>query len=158
MMEMLSQSKSKFMGVKIPLLELRQKLLNKQQKYMRPMTDNDLQNLSKEEIVAEMSHVQHVQDHNKSLEALHLDLAALQCTRTIALWHDYSTVLQQEYILFAVWVIYDPAVFFTEEECKSRPDISVKNLQGEIEQPTIYMIAPSTSSAEEQLALTGDRI
>ena len=70
----------------------------------------------------------------------------------------HSTVLQQGYILFAMWIIYDPAVFFTEEECKTRHNINLKNLQEEIEQPTIYLIAPSTSSAEEQLALMGDRI
>jgi hypothetical protein len=73
------------------------------------------------------------------------------------MWHDHSTVLRQGYILFAVWIIYDPAVFFNEDECKTKK-IIVKSLQEEIEQPTIYMIAPSTSSGEEQLALTGDRI
>ena len=130
-------------------------MLNKQQKYMRLRTDDDLQNLSREEIMAEMSRTQHVPDHNKSLEALKLDLAA---SRTLAVWHDHSTILQQGYILFAMWIIYDPAVFFTEEECKTRHNINLKNLQEEIEQPTIYLIAPSTSSAEEQLALMGDRI
>ena len=62
-------------------------MLNKQQKYMRLRTDDDLQNLSREEIMAEMSRTQHVPDHNKSLEALKLDLAALQRTRTLAVWH-----------------------------------------------------------------------
>ena len=145
-------------GRKVPLLELRQKMLIKQQKYMRLMTDDDLHNLSREEIVAEMSRVQHTPDDNKSLQELQHDLAALQRTRTIAMWHDHSTVLQQGYILFAVWIVYDPAVFFSEQECKASLNITVKNLQEEIEQPTIYMIAPSTSSGEEQLALTGDRI
>ena len=56
-----------------------------------------------------------------------------------------------------MWIIYDPAVFFNENECKTKK-ITVKSLQEEIEQPIIYMIAPSTSSGEEQLALTGDRI
>ena len=54
-------------GRKVPLLELCQKMLNKQQKYMRLMMDDDLQNLSREEIMAEMSRIQHVPDHNKLL-------------------------------------------------------------------------------------------
>ena len=84
---------------------------------MRLMTD-DLQNLSEEEIMAEMSRIQHVPD-NKSLEALKLDLAALQRAML------YGMTTPQGYILFAMWIIYDPAVFFTEEECKTRHNINL---------------------------------
>ena len=68
-------------------------MLTKQQKYMRLMTNDDLQNLSREEIVAEMSRVQHTPDDNRSLQELQHDLAALQRTRTIVIWHDHSTVI-----------------------------------------------------------------
>ena len=128
---------------------------------MRLMTDDDVQKLSRQQIIDEMERAHHTPDLDKPLEALQLNLARLQCTRTIAMWHDHSTVLRQGYkgyILFAMWIIYDPAVFFNEDECKTKK-ITVKSLQEEIEQPIIYMIAPSTSSGEEQLAsLTGDRI
>ena len=74
------------------------------------------------------------------------------------MWHDHSTVLQQGYILFAVWIIYDPAVFYGEQGCKGKCGILNTNLQELIEQPTIHMIAPSTSSGEDQLSLVGDRV
>ena len=144
-------------GRKIPLLELRQKLLHRQEKYMKIMTDVEIKSLTKEEIM-QMLCLHHTCNPDTQLEALQLQLAALQRTRTLAMWHDHSTVLQQGYILFAVWIVYDPAVFFSEDECKAKPHLSVKNIQEEIEQPMIYMIAPSSSSAQDQLSLIGDRI
>ena len=106
-------------GRKIPLLELRQRLLTQQEKFMRLMTDNDIQKLSREQIIDEMERIHHTPDLDKPLEALQLDLAGLQRTRTIAMWHDHSTVLRQGYILFAIWIIYDPAIFFNEDEINS---------------------------------------
>lgn len=46
-------------GRKIPLLELRQRLLTRQEKFMRLMTDNDIQKLSREQIIDQMERTQH---------------------------------------------------------------------------------------------------
>ena len=83
------------------------------------MTDNDIQKLSREQIIEKMECAHHTLDLDKPLKALQLELAGLQRTRTIAMWHDHSTVLRQGYILFAIWIIYDPAVFFNKDECKT---------------------------------------
>lgn len=61
------------------------------------------------------------------------------------MWHDHSTILQTGYILFAVWVIYDPAIFLTGQEYAAKSGQSTRNIQEVIEQPAIYMIAPSSS-------------
>lgn len=105
-----------------------------------------------------MSKVHHQPNEESTIEDLQIQLASLQRSRTLAMWHDHSTVLQKGYILFAVWIIYDPAVFYSEQECKSKCGISITTLQELIEQPMIHMIAPSTSSGEDQLSLVGDRI
>jgi len=61
------------------------------------------------------------------------------------------------YILFAVWAIYDPAIFLTAQEYAAKSGQSMQNLQV-IEQPAIYMFAPSSSSPADQLVLVGDRL
>ena len=57
-----------------------------------------------------------------------------------------------------LWVIYDPIVFLTEDEYTTKTGNSVSSLQEVIEEPEMYMIAPSSSSPEEQLALVPDRV
>ena len=91
-------------------------------------------------------------------EAAFTELESYLSIRNIAMWHDHSTILLRTgYILFAVWVIYAPIVFFTDDEYASLSGQSVSNLQEVIEEPLIYMIAPSSSSPDEQLALVPDR-
>ena len=87
---------------------------------------------------------------NLSDDLLREQLALVQRTRTLALWHDHSTILLTGYIIFAVWVIYDIAVFLTPEEYLQRSCRQVKYLQ------VVYMIAPSSSSPSDQLSLIGD--
>lgn len=60
--------------------------------------------------------------------------------------------------MFAVWVVYDKAVFLSEKEYKEKSGISIPSLQPIIEVPEIYMIAPSSSSPSDQLALINDRV
>ena len=65
-------------GRKIPLYELRQKLLIQQENYMKLMTDNEIKSLSKEEILKEMSGVHHKPNQDSTTEDLRLQLASLQ--------------------------------------------------------------------------------
>ena len=44
------------------------------------MTDDDIQKLSREQIIDEMERAHHTPDLDKPLEALQLNLARLQCT------------------------------------------------------------------------------
>ena len=74
------------------------------------------------------------------------------------MWHDHSTILCTGYILFAVWVVYDLIVFLTDDEYTTKTGQLVSNLLEVIEEPVIYMIAPSSSSPDEQLALVPDRV
>ena len=141
------------------MLEIHQKLLHQHLKYMRLMTNEKIKELTRERILRLMS-IAHCQPSpNATIDELQ-QLAVLQRSRTLAVWHDHSTVLRQGYILFAVWVVYDTGVYLTEGEHKAAHSSTPvkKNLHEEIEQPQIHMIAPSASTLSDQLALVADRL
>ncbi len=73
----------------------------------------------------------------------------IERTRTIACWHDHSTILGKGYVLVTTKVVYDPAVF---------KDLQDVNTQAFIEEPEIHIIAMSSSSIEDQAALIEDRL
>ena len=125
---------------------------------MHLSTDTDIQNMNTQQISNFFSRIHQNVSNDANFEQLQSEIATLQRSRTLAVWHDHSTILQTGYILFAIWVIYDPAVFFTENEYKAKTGKNITNLQGIIEEPAIYMIAPSSSSPTDQLALVGDRL
>ena len=60
-----------------------------------------------------------------------------QCTKSIGIWHDHSTILHKGYILFAVWILYDPKVFISEEEYAATHNQQITNLQEAIEEPVV---------------------
>ena len=124
-------------GRKLSLVEIRKKLVHQHLKYMRLMTDQEIKKLTREGILQLMSIAHFHAPPSATIDELQQQLAVLQRSRTLAVWHDHSTVLRQGYILFAVWVIYDTGVYLTEDEykvaCRGSP--LVKNLQEEIEQP-----------------------
>ena len=140
-------------GRKLSMLDIQKKLLHKQNKYMRLLTDEEIENVTQEEIIKLLSTGHCQPPVNTSLTNLREKLASIQQTRTLALWHDHSTVLSQGYIMFAVKVLYDSGVFLTEAELGN-----IHNLQEEIEQPVIQMVAPSSSSLSDQLALVPDKL
>ena len=103
-------------GRKIPLLEIRQRLMKIHHEYMRLTTDAELRVLTRQELLdmANKFHLPALPD--VSDDHLRDQLALAMRTCTLALCHDHSTILQTGYILFAVWVIYDIAVFLTPQE------------------------------------------
>ena len=144
---------SEIYGRKIPLLELREKLLVKQEKYMRICNAS----ISDEELLQLALSVGYRLSPSVGVENAIAELETYKATRNLAIWHDHSTILRTGYILFAVWIVYDPIVFLTEEEYTAIKGQSISYLQEIIEEPLIYMIAPSSSSPDEQLALVPDR-
>ena len=109
-------------------------------------------------ILAFMSTIHYTPAPDASLADLQDTTLSLQRMSMLAMWHDHSTILRTGYILFAVWVVYDPALFYTQTEWTQRQTGKCRNIQSLVEEPMIYMIAPSRSSPTDQLALIGDRI
>ena len=105
----------KIVGRKLSLLEIRQKLHSK---YMRLMTDQQIKELTRE-ILQLMSIAHYHASPTATTDQLQQQLAVLQRSRTLAVWHDHSTVLRQGYILFVVWVVYDTGVYLTEHEYRA---------------------------------------
>ena len=79
-------------------------------------------------------------------------IANQQRQRSLTIWHDHSTILNNGLIMITVHVIYDKAVFLTNEEynCKTGKHT---NVQCQVEQPEIYMLVLGSSSAKEKAAV-----
>ena len=62
------------------------------------------------------------------------------------------------FIIVTVHVLYDPVVFYTDEEYEQLNPGANVNIQAEVEQPEIHLLACGSSSVEDQAALIGDRL
>ena len=78
-------------------------------------------------------------------------------TRTLAMWHDHSTLLGKGYVMITVKILYDKAVFKTQHEIENEGK-HTDHVQAQVEQPELHMLAICSSSVEDQAALTGDRM
>ena len=106
------------MGRKHSLAEIRKKRVHQHLKYMRLMTDQEIKKLTRERILQLMSIAHYHAPPSATIDKLQQQLAVLRWSRTLAVWHNHSTVLWQGYILFAIWVVYDTGVDLTEDEYK----------------------------------------
>ena len=71
------------------------------------------------------------------------------------MWHDHATI-PSSWSLSISW--YDPVVFYTDEEYQQLNPGADVNIQAEVEQPEIHLLALGSSSVEDQAALIGDRL
>ena len=96
-------------GRKIPLIEVERKLLKKHECLTH--SDEEIACFTKSHLL-ELYKQHHIQLlSNLSEETLQSTLKQYDRTRSIALWHDHSTILGRGYILLTVKVLYGPAVF-----------------------------------------------
>ena len=65
-------------------------------------------------------------------------------------WHDHSTLVGRGYILFTTQVLYDQAVFLTNEEYKVKTGKTL-DIQTTVEEPAVTMIGVSCSSDTDQM-------
>ena len=141
-------------GRKVPLIELRQKLLSKQLKYMRLTPQSTIDTMT----MPELTNMLNMKHDGKSVEQLRELLSKAQKSRSLCMWHDHATMLKMGFVMVTVHVLYDPIVFYTDEEYEQlNPGVKV-NIQAEVEQPEIHLLAFGSSSAEDQAALIGDRV
>ena len=84
-----------------------------------------------------------------SFDELRMTLKQLQCTRTLAMWHDHAT---KGYIMLTVHTLYNPAVYMASTEN------SIPTVQTMVEEPELYMISLNSSTIEDQAALIADRV
>jgi len=89
-----------------------------------------------------------------SEEAMRQTLRESECTCTIALWHDHSTLLGHRYVLFTIKIVYDQEVFITNSELPQRS--TVRDIQSYIKEPEVHILALSSSIIQDQTALVSD--
>lgn len=139
-------------GRKIPLLTLRQKLLEKHEKFMHLLSDEELAQMSHAALTEIAKQGNIYIDEEATTDELRQKISQCQRTRHIAMWHDHATVAGQGYIVITVKVLYDPAVFRCPSESEN------KDLQAYVEEPEIHLIALSSSCVDDQVTLIDERL
>ena len=145
-------------GRKIPLEEIRERLLKRHQKYMCLPLESAIEQLPRTELSQALNKLDNAPNDNYTTEELHTRFYNYQSTRSLALWHDHATLLGIGFIMVTVHVMYDPAVFFTDEEYIAQNKATDISIQSEVEQPEIHMLSMGSSSISDQAALLGDRV
>ena len=132
-------------GRKIPLLELRKKLLQRHEKHMRLPTNEELEALSRDGMMSLSQDIG--MTITNSIDDNELCSMIKQATRNhhLAFWHDHGTILGQGYVLVTVSVMYDSSIF------------NAGIHQPFIEEPEIHILGLSSSSADDQVAFVPDR-
>ena len=125
---------------KIRLSTIRRRTAEKHEKYMRC---NSVDPLSIEDVILYLKKINEFIPTD-SEDVMRSKVASFQQTRHFQLWHDASSLCNHGYMLFTVNVLYDPAVYFTDDEFMK---ISGKklNVQKQIEKPEIYIVGTSFS-------------
>ena len=147
-------------GRKISMHELRQRLLNKQEEFMRLHTDHDLAQMGSDELLAILRASNYPLKEREgafSRDDMQKIIANQQRQRSLAVWHDHAAILNNGLIMITVHVLYDKAVFLTNEEYYSKSGKRV-NVQCHVEQPEMYMLVLGSSSVEDQAAVIPDRV
>ena len=71
-------------------------------------------------------------------------LKEIQTTRHVTCWADHSTIAGHTYVVYTIGCLYDPAVFFTQQELKERGvNVDVEEI---VNKPQIHIIARCGSS------------
>ena len=126
-------------GRKEGLLTIRQKMADEHKEYMRLFTDDQYEDMNREDVIVELKRIGEF-NRDESTDELRRQLKILQRTRHLILWHDTSTISNNSHLLMMVKCLYDPAIHYSDEEFKIKNKRTV-NVQSEIEKPYIYILA-----------------
>ena len=129
-------------GRKMDLLDIRKNMLKKQEKCMKLRTDDELSLLRKDDIIQKLSQLNEVSPDDFSQDNLFLlkNLKHFERTRHLMMWYDDSTLSSNSYLLMMVSIMYDRAVFLTNEEYQQKYHTSL-GIQSIVEKPQVYLLA-----------------
>ena len=127
---------------KIPLHEIRKRLLRKQCKYMRLTPTAVIMNMTDSQLTDRLKTIGYPLCDGMSHQQLSEALSSCERSRSLAMWHDHATILKRGVIMVTVHTLYDPAVFFTDSEYQEANNLQQAIcIQSEVEQPEIYMLS-----------------
>ena len=110
----MSSSNVQVYGRKFSLLSLRNKLLKAHKRYMQFPTDSHLASLTQTELVKACRTFDFPTEANMQAYQLRQLLAKQQRQRSLVIWQDHITVLNSDFIMVTLHILYDHAVFLTK--------------------------------------------
>lgn len=105
---------------KIPLKEVRQRLLQKHLKYMRLSPMSTINAMTTAELTERLNTMGYIECDTMTHEELCQLLVCCERTRSLALWHDHATILKTGFIMLTIHVMYDPITFYTNVEYQQK--------------------------------------
>ncbi len=125
-------------GRKVPFKKIRQDLLQKHTQFLRKNNHNHYEEMSETEVLGRLKDLGEHKE-NENLQKMKERLVSYETTRHLMIWLDNSTVANHGYLLCLVACLYDPAVFYTNDEYKAITGKDV-DIQKEIEKPEVHYI------------------
>ena len=94
-----------------------------------------------------------------SVEEMRELIKKLATTRYLAAWHDEATLDRKSFWSMVVHELYDPIRHYSDEEYAAlHPNERKVNVQQAIEDPQLYILAPSDNTFDGQMKWKEDRL
>ena len=133
-------------GRKQPLVEIRERTLRSQEKYMRQRADDEHNNITSENLVQCLKAINEYNE-GESLQSMRDRLKVIERTRHLKIWHDLSTIANHGHLVFMVSCLYDPAIHYLEFlEFLDREKAASSQTGG----PVLHHFRSSTFKREEE--------
>ena len=141
----------------MPLLDIRKEMLKKHKEFLRLQNDEEYAQKTRETInglicINEFS----IDLIDNTREVLLNKLVSFERTRHLMFWHDGSILANHSHILMTVGVMYDKAIFLTEDEYFQKYNKTIHNIQAIVEEPFLYILTRCPAN-DAQLAYTATR-
>ena len=143
---------------KIALSEISKNFLEKHNNCLRIQNDEYYNNIAQEEVIGELKIIKECADNfnNISFDDLCLKLKKLKCMRHLCTWHDGSSIANHGHLMIMVNVIYEPTIFYTNDEYPSVFKEKV-DIQREVVKSVLYLLA-SCPADDTQLMYNNTRM
>ena len=105
-------------GRKVPLDEIRKKMLETHKPFLRAQCDEYYNSLSEQVLKERLKELNELPKDLPSQEEMKKKLQNIETTRHLLVWLDNSTVANHGYLVCLITCLYDPAVFLTNDEYK----------------------------------------
>lgn len=146
-------------GRKIPLLEIRARMLKEHESLGLLRVQNDEYYTAMTDAEVRSRLVQLGEDANTGEESeieTKERLKAMERKRHLMIWGDNSTLLNHGHLLLTVNSVYDEALYYTNEEMKAKGKGNI-DVQAVVEIPHVYILGRCGSSEVDQLAYINTR-
>ena len=146
-------------GRKIPLLEIRTRMLKEHESLGLLQAQNDEYYTAMTDFEVRSRLMQLGEDANIGEES-EIDskerLKAMERKRHLMIWGDNSTLLNHGHLLLTVSSVYDEALYHNNEEMKAMGKGNI-DVQSVVEKPHVYILGRCGSSEVDQLAYINTR-